>query len=119
MKIYRTNVSLTPQPSATKTEQEKAHNYCRTYTICTVPQAPELSNAKANKTPPVEERFEEVRQLIHVGKEKGFLLFEEIQELLPAEITSSEDLDELFSAFNTAGIEIVETEEKYKERKRN
>ena len=82
-------------------------------------QAPELSNAKANKTPPVEERFEEVRQLIHVGKEKGFLLFEEIQELLPAEIASSEDLDELFRAFNTAGIEIVETEEKYRERKRS
>lgn len=81
-------------------------------------QASELTNAKGSKTPPVEERFEEVRQLIHVGKEKGFLLFEEIQELLPAEITSSDDLDELFSAFNTAGIEIVETEEKYKERKR-
>jgi len=83
-----------------------------------VAQASELTNAKGSKTPPVEERFEEVRQLIHVGKEKGFLLFEEIQELLPAEITSSDDLDELFSAFNTAGIEIVETEEKYKERKR-
>ena len=82
-------------------------------------RAPELSNARANPTPPVEERFEEVRQLIHVGKEKGFLLFEEIQELLPAEIASSEDLDELFRAFNTAGIEIVETEEKYKERKRS
>ena len=44
----------------------------------------------------LEERFDEVRQLIIIGKEKGYLLYDEVNDLLPAELTSSpEDLDEL------------------------
>ena len=70
------------------------------------------------KAPPIEERSDEIRQLILVGKEKGFLLFEEINECLPSDATSSEELDDLFSTFSAAGIEVVESEEKYNERKR-
>ena len=66
----------------------------------------------------IEEKYDEIRQLIIVGKEKGFLLYDEVNELLPAEITSSEELDELFATFGNAGIEVVDSEEKYKERKR-
>lgn len=36
----------------------------------------------------VEEKYAEVKQLIIVGKEKGFLLYDEIYETLPEEITS-------------------------------
>ena len=46
----------------------------------------------------IEEKYDEVRQLISVGKEKGYLLYDEVNELLPSDITSSEDLDDLFSA---------------------
>ena len=45
----------------------------------------------------IEERYDEVRQLITSGKEKGYLLYDEVNELLPSEITSAEDLDELFN----------------------
>ena len=44
----------------------------------------------------LEDRFDEVRQLIIIGKEKGYLLYDEVNDLLPADLTSSpEDLDEL------------------------
>ena len=56
----------------------------------------------------IEERYDEVRQLIQIGKEKGYLLYDEVNEMLPSEITSSEDLDDLFNAFGSAGIEVVE-----------
>ena len=56
----------------------------------------------------IEEKYDEVRQLINVGKEKGYLLYDEVNEMLPSEITSAEDLDELFNAFGSAGIEIVD-----------
>ena len=46
----------------------------------------------------IEEKYDEVRQLITVGKEKGYLLYDEVNELLPSEITSSEELDDLFAA---------------------
>ena len=39
----------------------------------------------------IEERYDEVRQMITVGKEKGYLLYDEINELLPSEITSAEE----------------------------
>ncbi|MBI2834054.1 MAG: sigma-70 family RNA polymerase sigma factor, partial [Acidobacteria bacterium] len=65
----------------------------------------------------IEEKYDEVRQLISIGKEKGYLLYEEVNELLPADITSSDELDDLFSTFGNAGIEVVDSEQKYREDK--
>jgi len=65
----------------------------------------------------LEDRFEEVRQLIIIGKEKGYLLYDEVNDLLPADLTSSpEDLDELMSVFGAAGIDLVDSEKGYRER---
>jgi RNA polymerase primary sigma factor len=61
----------------------------------------------------IEEKYDEVRQLINVGKEKGYLLYDEINELLPSEVTSSEELDDLFNAFGSAGIEVVDSDKAY------
>jgi RNA polymerase primary sigma factor len=62
----------------------------------------------------IEEKYDEVRQLITVGKEKGYLLYDEVNELLPSEITSSEELDDLFNAFGSAGIEVVDSDNAYR-----
>jgi RNA polymerase primary sigma factor len=62
----------------------------------------------------IEEKYDEVRQLINVGKEKGYLLYDEVNEMLPSEITSSEDLDDLFNAFGSAGIEVVDSDKAYR-----
>ena len=65
----------------------------------------------------LEERFEEVRQLLIIGKEKGFLLYDEVNDLLPTELTSNpEDLDELMGIFQAAGIDLVDTDKGYRER---
>ena len=63
----------------------------------------------------LEEKFDEVRQLIQIGKEKGYLLYDEVNEILPGEITKSDDLDELFTAFGNHGIEVVDSEQRYRE----
>ncbi len=52
----------------------------------------------------IEEKYDEIRALMAMGKEKGYLLYEEINELLPADVTSAEELDDLFSALGSAGI---------------
>jgi len=65
----------------------------------------------------IEEKYDEVRQLISIGKEKGYLLYDEVNELLPSDITSSDELDDLFSTFGSAGIEVVDSEQKYREDK--
>ncbi len=63
----------------------------------------------------IEEKYDEIRQLIAIGKEKGYLLYDEVNELLPADITSSEELDDLFSTFGNAGIEVVDSEKAYRD----
>jgi RNA polymerase primary sigma factor len=61
----------------------------------------------------IEERYDEVRQLISIGKEKGYLLYDEVNEMLPSEITSSDELDDLFNTFGSAGIEVIDSDQKY------
>ena len=65
----------------------------------------------------LEAQYDEVRQLVEIGKEKGYLLYDEVNELLPADITTSDALDELFTAFGHAGIEVVDSEQTYREHK--
>jgi len=61
----------------------------------------------------VEEKYAEVKTLIAIGKEKGFLLYDEIYEVLPEEITSlPEELDEIYIRFADLGIDVVEDSEK-------
>jgi RNA polymerase primary sigma factor len=61
----------------------------------------------------IEEKYVEVKQLIAIGKEKGFLLYDEIYETLPEEVTSlPEELDEIYIRFNDLGIDVVEDAEK-------
>jgi RNA polymerase primary sigma factor len=61
----------------------------------------------------VEEKYAEVKTLIAIGKEKGFLLYDEIYEVLPEEVTSlPEELDEIYIRFNDLGIDVIEDAEK-------
>ena len=66
----------------------------------------------------IEEQYDEVRQLVEIGKEKGYLLYREVNELLPPNITASDALDELYTAFGHAGIEVVDSEQTYREHTR-
>jgi RNA polymerase primary sigma factor len=65
----------------------------------------------------IEEKYDEVRQLITMGKEKGYLLVEEVNDMLPSEISSSDELDDIFSMFGSMGIEVVDSEQKFREAK--
>jgi RNA polymerase primary sigma factor len=64
----------------------------------------------------IEERYDEIRQLITMGKEKGYLLYEEVNDILPSEISSSDELDDIFSMFGSMGIELVDSEHKFREK---
>jgi RNA polymerase primary sigma factor len=64
----------------------------------------------------IEEKYDEVRTLITMGKEKGYLLYEEVNDMLPGEIASSDELDDIFSMFGSMGIEVVDSEHKLREK---
>jgi RNA polymerase primary sigma factor len=55
-----------------------------------------------------EEMHEQVRNLISLGKERGYLLSEEVEQVLPAELHSTEEIDDLLSTFERIGISLYE-----------
>ncbi|MBI3403867.1 MAG: RNA polymerase sigma factor RpoD, partial [Acidobacteria bacterium] len=56
----------------------------------------------------LEDKYDQVKQLINMGKERGYLLYDEVNDILPAEVHSSEEIDDLLSTFERYGIEIYE-----------
>jgi RNA polymerase primary sigma factor len=58
--------------------------------------------------------IDEVKQLIDLGKEKGFLTYDEVNDILPPDIVSSEQIDDVMSMFGEMDIEIVDSVQKVK-----
>jgi RNA polymerase primary sigma factor len=56
----------------------------------------------------LEEKYDQVRQLIAMGKERGYLLYDEVNDILPPEVHSSEEIDDLLSTFERNGIDVYE-----------
>jgi RNA polymerase primary sigma factor len=55
-----------------------------------------------------EQNFDPVRQLINMGKERGYLLYDEVNNMLPAKGHSREQIDDLLSTLERYGIYIYE-----------
>ncbi|OGR33034.1 MAG: RNA polymerase sigma factor RpoD [Desulfuromonadales bacterium GWD2_61_12] len=56
--------------------------------------------------------IEEVQQLIDLGKEKGYLTYEDVNDLLPADMVSSDQIDDVMSMFGEMDIEVVDSDQK-------
>ncbi|MBI4401136.1 MAG: sigma-70 family RNA polymerase sigma factor, partial [Nitrospirae bacterium] len=58
-----------------------------------------------------DELLVEVKKLISIGKEKGYLTYDELNSTLPAERVSSEQLNNLMTIFGEMDIEIIDASE--------
>jgi RNA polymerase primary sigma factor len=58
--------------------------------------------------------IDQVNQLIDMGKEKGFLTYAEVNDVLPSEVVSPDQIDDLMIMFGEMDIEIVEGTQKVK-----
>ena len=58
-----------------------------------------------------QELLGEVKKLIAIGKEKGFLTYDELNSTLPAEVVSSEQFGSIMTMFGEMDIEIVDAPE--------
>ena len=56
----------------------------------------------------IEDNYDAIRELIHLGKQKGYLIYGEVIEVLPHDLCSPENLDDIFDLFRDAGIEVIE-----------
>jgi len=56
-----------------------------------------------------QDRNSQIKKLIEIGKQKGFLTYEEINDVLPEEVVCSDDIDEIFTILGSENIEIVDS----------
>ncbi len=55
-----------------------------------------------------EDKYGRLRQLVDSGKEKGYVLYDEVGDLLPDDIAAGPELDDILADFDSAGVEILE-----------
>jgi RNA polymerase primary sigma factor len=56
-----------------------------------------------------EPKLEELDRLISVGKQKGFLTYDEVNDALPSDIVSLDQLDDIMMMFGQMDIEVVDS----------
>src|SRR3989338_9101508 len=63
----------------------------------------------------IKDHFDKLKAL---GKKKGYLTYEEINDSLPEDIISADQIERVFSALDNEEIQIVDSEQEYKARKK-
>jgi RNA polymerase primary sigma factor len=58
-------------------------------------------------------------KIIALGRQKGYLTYDDVNELLPEEVYSSEDIDRIFELLGNEDIKIVESEEEKETQKQS
>jgi len=56
----------------------------------------------------LDDKYEDIKKLIDAGKEKGYLTYDQVNELIPHDLHSPEDLDDLLTTIGTQGIDVLE-----------
>jgi RNA polymerase primary sigma factor len=56
----------------------------------------------------LEDKYDDIKKLIDAGKEKGYLTYNEVNDLIPHDVHSPEDLDDLLTTIGTQGIDVLE-----------
>jgi len=69
----------------------------------------------------LDDKYEDIKKLIDAGKEKGYLTYDQVNDLIPGDVHSPDDLDDLLTTIGTQGIDVLDvgkglpSEQKYEE----
>ncbi|MDP2839796.1 MAG: RNA polymerase sigma factor region1.1 domain-containing protein, partial [Syntrophales bacterium] len=53
---------------------------------------------------------DEFKKLITLGEEKGFLTYDDVNDLLPSDVISSDQIDDIIMLFGEKNIDIIDTD---------
>src|SRR5207344_1384542 len=73
------------------------------------PIAPEKLASDHSGQPVEKKNMKEVKKLIDLGKEKGYLTYDDVNDMLPAEVVSPDQIDDVMSIFGEMDIEVVDS----------
>ena len=54
---------------------------------------------------------DEFKKLLSLGEEKGFLTYDDVNDMLPPDVTSSDQIDDIIMLFGEKNIDIIDTEQ--------
>jgi RNA polymerase primary sigma factor len=66
----------------------------------------------------IEDKYGEVRELIDMGKERGYLLYDEVNDMLPEGVCSFDEVSSVYSLLDSAGIELIDTELEFQDKRK-
>src|ERR1700716_3221743 len=72
-----------------------------------IPSLEILAGVRTAVAEEIDKYEEDIDKLIDTGKEKGYLTYGEVNDLLPGDITTPDDLDDLLTTINTQGIDVL------------
>ena len=56
----------------------------------------------------IDDKYDGLQRLVQMGKEKGYVLYDEVSEVLPGDVPGGADLEDVLAGLDIAGIEILE-----------
>ncbi len=73
-----------------------------------------LARQKETSSDPIAQKKEskEVKKLIDLGKEKGYLTYDEVNDMLPADVVSPDQIDDVMSLFGEMDIEVIDSNQR-------
>src|SRR6266480_4414737 len=84
----------------------------KTRAEATRPVAKASSASDAAGRPVEKKNMKEVKKLIDLGKEKGYLTYDDVNDMLPAEVVSPDQIDDVMSIFGEMDIEVVDANQR-------
>jgi RNA polymerase primary sigma factor len=71
-----------------------------------------VASRHAAGQPAEKKNMKEVKKLIDLGKEKGYLTYDDVNDMLPAEVVSPDQIDDVMSIFGEMDIEVVDSNQR-------
>ena len=56
----------------------------------------------------LDDKYDGLERLVQMGKDKGYVLYDEVSEVLPGDLAGGSDIDDVLAGLDVAGIEILE-----------
>ena len=82
-------------------------------------QPPAETAAPSSDGPVLDMNNAAVKKLIKVAKKRGYVTYDELNEVLPSDEVSSEQIEDTMSMLTEMGINVVESEEENEDNSRN
>src|SRR4030095_15450595 len=70
------------------------------------------SSSDSTAQPVEKKNMKEVKKLIDLGKEKGYLTYDDVNDMLPAEVVAPDQIDDVMSIFGEMDIEVVDANQR-------